>query len=131
MDRDEAIERETAKIGKGSIDVDDLVRFIDRMSTPNEQETGRCAARRSNDEQCTRRCKAGMQFCGTHSKGAPKAALEAGVTSREVVAIEIDGIMHYADDRFIYKTEDVLRNVVNPVVVARYTKVNGKYIVEW
>jgi hypothetical protein len=128
---EEAIERETAKVGKGSIAVDDLVKFIDRMSTPAEPETDRCLAKRSNDEQCTRRCKAGFQFCGTHSKGTPRGILENGITIREVVAIEIDGIMHYADDEFIYRTEDVLKNTVNPTVVARYTKIDGKYVVEW
>lgn len=131
MDKDDAIQRETAKISKGSIDVDDLVRFIDRMSAPLEPETDRCTAKRANDEQCTRRCKAGMQFCGTHSKSTPRGTMEAGMTTKEVVAIEIDGIMHYADDECIYKTEDVMRNKLNPEVVARYTKLNGNYIVDW
>jgi len=131
MDKEGAIQRETAKLSKGSIDVDDLVRFIDRISTPAEPELDRCSAKRANDEQCTRRCKAGLQFCGTHSKSTPRGTMEAGMTTREVVAIDIDGILHYADDELIYCTEDVLKNVVNPAVVARYTKVNGKYVVEW
>ena len=127
---DSAIERETAKLTAGAIDVDDLVRFIDRMSVPVEPENDRCTAKRANDEPCSRRCKAGMLFCGTHSK-TPRHSMDAGVTAREVIAIDIDGIMHYADDRFIYCTEDVLRNVLNPTVVASYTKMGGAYVVEW
>ena len=130
MNAEGAIERETAKLTAGSIDVDDLVRFIDRISTPAEPENDRCTAKRANDEQCTRRCKTGLQFCGTHSK-TPRGTMESGVTAREVVAIDIDGIMHYADNQFIYCTEDVLRNVLNPAVVATYTKVDGAYVVEW
>ena len=131
MDKENAIERETAKLSNGSIGVDDLVRFIDRISTPAEPENDRCTAKRANDEQCSRRCKAGLQFCGTHSKSTPRGTMDAGVTAREVIAIDIDGIMHYADDNCIYCTEDVLRNVLNPAVVGRYTKVGGAYVVEW
>jgi hypothetical protein len=126
---EEAIKQETTKLNKGGLDVDDLVRFIDRISVTPEVET-RCTAKRPNDEQCTRRCKAGSQLCGTHSKIIPRGNVDGTIT-REVVAVNIDGIMHYVSDGLIYRTEDVLRAVVNPAVVGRYTTIDGKFVVEW
>ena len=36
----------------------------------------RCCACRANGEQCTRRRQVGINFCGTHSKGAPHGIME-------------------------------------------------------
>lgn len=130
MDNHDAIEIETAKLSKGSIDVDDLVRFIERISVVAEPEKNRCTAKRPNDTQCTRRCKIGIQFCGSHSKNAFIEPAD-GIVVHEVTAVDIGGIVHYVDDHNVYKTEDVLRNVVNPAIVATYTKIDGKYHVEW
>jgi len=127
----EAIERETAKIQKGSLAVDDLVRFIDRMSITPEPERNRCSAKRPSNEQCTRKCKAGFAYCGTHCKSLAREALSSDITTRDVCAIEVDGIMHYMDNTFIYKTEDVLKGAINPTVVGTYTVVGASIHITW
>jgi len=127
----DAIERETAKLNKGSIAMDDLVRFIDRMSIAPEPERNRCTAIRPSSEQCTRKCKAGFAYCGTHCKSMAREALSSDVTTRDVSAVEIDGIVHYLDDSRVYKTEDVLRNAVNPTVIGTYVFDGTQYIISW
>lgn len=91
----------------------------------------RCNACRASGEQCTRRRKEGLEYCGTHSKGTPHGQIESKedkplVTRVEVYLQEIHGINYYIDkDTNVYKTEDILSNSKNPQVVAHYVK-NGK-----
>ena len=60
-------------------------------------------AKRANGEQCTRRRKGELQFCGTHSKGTPHGIANAEKTYEEqnrnveLVAQEIRGIVYYID----------------------------------
>jgi hypothetical protein len=91
--------------------------------------TNRCNAKRANGEQCTRRRKEGCEFCGTHFKGAPHglitAVTDAGATkhSLEVTAEDIGGIIYYIDKfNNVYKTEDILKGIENPVVIGTYKK---------
>ena len=95
----------------------------------------RCIAKRANGQQCTRRKKGGdNHFCGTHEKGTPHGVInddkikQDDNTQIEVVAHDINGIIYYIDDnKNVYNTEDVLKNVVNPKVIAKYEKdVNGE-----
>ena len=48
----------------------------------------------------------------------------------EVIAEEINGIVYYLDKiGNIFSTEDVLRHIPNPKVVAHYKLTNGTYII--
>jgi hypothetical protein len=94
----------------------------------------RCCAKRANNEQCTRRKKEGDNFCGTHTKGTPHGITESNeentiTTSKiEVWAQDISGIIYYVDTNYnVYKTEDILLNKINPLVIAKYEKKNDVY----
>lgn len=93
----------------------------------------RCCAKRANGEQCTRRKKNDCQYCGTHSKGTPHGMIsdqepQLTTTKVEVNAIDIKGIVYYLDDiGNVYDTEDVIANVKNPRIIAKYEKTGDEY----
>mgnify|MGYP001434890161 CR=1 FL=1 len=93
----------------------------------------RCCALRANGEQCTRRKKDTSDFCGTHVKGRPHGEVSEKKTGevfkkKEVWAQDINGIIYYIDhDNNVYDHTDILDGVVNPKVIAKYSKENGKY----
>jgi hypothetical protein len=96
----------------------------------------RCTAKRANGEQCTRKQKAGFVYCGTHVKGIPHGTISSNVEENnsyinaEVIAEEIHGIVYYLDKNGnIFSTEDVLKQVPNPKVIARYVVANGVYTI--
>ena len=96
----------------------------------------RCNAKRSNGEQCTRRRKESCEFCGTHTKGTPHGLMQANQTNElsmqklDVFAEEIFGIVYYIDNfNNVYKTEEILEGKVNPHIIAKYVKYNGKYTI--
>lgn len=100
----------------------------------------RCIAKRSNEEQCTRRKKKDSDFCGTHVKGIPHGICEqinipqtSTINKIEVRVQDIGGIMHFIDlNQNVYQTEDVLMNKKNPKIVGRcITNANGEYEVEY
>ena len=85
----------------------------------------------------TRRRKNDCEFCGTHAKGTPHGLVTDTladendlVVKYEVFAKEISGIVYYIDDiGNVYNTEDVLMNIENPRIVAKYTKQNDLYTI--
>lgn len=93
----------------------------------------RCCAKRASGEQCTRRKKDECQYCGTHSKGTPHGIMsdqEPVTTTKkvDVNAIDIKGIVYYLDDTGnVYDTEDVIANVKNPRIIAKYEKNGDEY----
>jgi hypothetical protein len=96
----------------------------------------RCAAKRANGEQCTRRCKDDGEFCGTHCKGTPHGLVERGgvdvesnvIQTVDVFAEDIMGIMYYIDKlNNVYKTEDILEGVQNPRIVGKCIKDGSTY----
>lgn len=104
--------------------------FVKRKRVKNSiPENNRCMAKRANGEQCTRRRKGELQFCGTHSKGTPHGVSNVEDTHEErnveleLIAQEIRGIVYYID-KFgnVYSTEDVLQSKENPQVIAKYVK---------
>lgn len=109
--------------------------FVKRKRIKNAiPNSNRCNARRANNEQCTRRRKCDEEFCGTHSKGIPHGMIttenssEQSNTSMEVSAVEVMGIVYYIDTCYnVYNTEDVMNNVHNPRIIAKYKK-NGSTI---
>ena len=90
----------------------------------------RCCAKRATNEQCTRRKKDGLEYCGTHIKGTPHGIVdsdEVKVTNQkiEVWAQDIQGIIYYIDNNFnVYQAEDIVVNKINPKIIAKYVK-NG------
>lgn len=94
----------------------------------------RCCAKRANDEQCTRRKKTDIEYCGTHIKGTPHGTVDAQDTfisstqKVEVWAQDIQGILYYIDaHNNVYETADILRNQFNPKIIAKYVKVGDTY----
>ena len=82
----------------------------------------RCHAKRANGEQCTRKKKAGCDYCGTHTKGVPNSIMddaENGSLSNIKVSQQnvnvwvqnIKGIEYFIDAKNnVYKHEDVIVN---------------------
>ena len=94
----------------------------------------RCCAKRASDEQCTRRRKEGSEYCGTHMKGTPHGTVdvqdEAKVNTQkvEVWAQDIQGIVYYIDkSNNVYETSDIIKNQVNPKIIAKYVKNEENY----
>ena len=91
----------------------------------------RCVALRANKQQCTRRKKGESCYCGTHIKGRPHGEIsnkesDTVVTKITVWIQDIKGIMYYIDDaNNVYEPQDILKNKVNPKVIAKYEK-NGE-----
>ena len=91
----------------------------------------RCCAKRANNEQCTRRKKDDIEYCGTHMKGTPHGIIDNQNESKpntqkiEVWAQDIQGIIYYIDKSFnVYQAEDIIVNKLNPKIIAKYIK-NG------
>jgi hypothetical protein len=91
----------------------------------------RCCAKRASNEQCTRRKKDGIDYCGTHMKGTPHGIIDNQNESKpntqkiEVWAQDIQGIVYYIDKAFnVYQAEDIVINKLNPKIIAKYVK-NG------
>jgi hypothetical protein len=89
----------------------------------------RCCAKRASNEQCTRRRKDGIEYCGTHMKGTPHGIMdnqtETKVTTQkvEVWAQDIQGIVYYIDKfNNVYDTADIIKNQMNPKIIAKYVK---------
>jgi hypothetical protein len=92
----------------------------------------RCCAKRASDEQCTRRRKEGVEYCGTHMKGAPHGIMEnpedqkMSTTKVEVWGQDIQGIVYYIDKHNnVYEASDIIKNQLNPKIIAKYVK-NGE-----
>ena len=97
-----------------------------KNTVPNYE---RCCAKRASGEQCTRRRKDEYQYCGTHSKGTPHGTISDAetiyqtTTKVEVTTIDIKGIMYYIDNvSNVYDPEDIVANIVNPKIIAKYVK---------
>lgn len=95
----------------------------------------RCCAKRANDEQCTRRRKEGSEYCGTHMKGTPHGIFDVqndankiNTQKVEVWAQDIQGIIYYIDkSNNVYDTSDIIKNQVNPKIIAKYVKTGENY----
>ena len=94
----------------------------------------RCCAKRANDEQCTRRRKDSSEYCGTHVKGTPHGIVVENANEQqknnthkvEVWVQDIQGIVYYIDNsNNVYDTADIIKNQVNPKIIAKYIK-NGE-----
>ena len=91
----------------------------------------RCCAKRASNEQCTRRKKEGIEYCGTHMKGTPHGIIDGQNENKpntqkiEVWAQDIQGIVYYIDKAYnVYQAEDIVINKLNPKIIAKYVK-NG------
>ena len=104
----------------------------------------RCHAKRANGEQCTRKKKAGCDYCGTHTKGVPNSimddvangSLSTIKVSQQNVNVwvqNIKGIEYFIDAKNnVYKHEDVIENSVNPQIIAKCSKnESGQHSIEF
>jgi hypothetical protein len=94
----------------------------------------RCCAKRANNNQCTRRRKEDSEYCGTHLKGTPHGVMDFNEDSKnttqklEVWVQDINGIVYYIDKcNNVYDTADVLKNKLNPKIIAKYVKEDDVY----
>ena len=94
----------------------------------------RCCAKRAAGEQCTRRRKEGSEYCGTHMKGTPHGIMETSDEPKvntqkvEVWAQDIQGIVYYIDKfNNVYDTADIIKNQVNPKIIAKYVKIGESF----
>lgn len=94
----------------------------------------RCCAKRASNEQCTRRKKDGIEYCGTHMKGTPHGIIDSQNESKpntqkiEVWAQDIQGIVYYIDKAYnVYQAEDIVINKLNPKIIAKYIKIGEVY----
>ena len=83
--------------------------FVKRKRVKNTIPiTNRCAAKRANGEQCTRKKKDDCDFCGTHYKSAPHGLMvcqEIEKKKTEIYTEDINGIIYYVDDnQNVYKS---------------------------
>lgn len=91
----------------------------------------RCMARRASGEQCTRRKKEGIEFCGTHEKGQPHGVFDnvepvdyRQTTTKVVETIKIMGINYFVDNECnIYNPQDVLENKLDPKKIGKCEKI--------
>ena len=109
--------------------------FIKRKRVQNIiPENNRCIAKKSCNEQCTRRRRSDSEYCGTHSKYTAQTDGDTVLTkSVEVVAKEMEGIVYYVDEfQNVYRTEDILNDKENPKIIAKYEQMNGcRYILNY
>lgn len=95
----------------------------------------RCCAKRANEEQCTRRKKDGIEYCGTHMKGSPHGIFESFANEKnttlqkvEVWAQDIQGIIYYIDKNSnVYEAEDIVMNKIDPKIIAKYTRMGDVF----
>ena len=94
----------------------------------------RCCAKRASNEQCTRRRKEGSEYCGTHMKCTPHGILDVQNDNKvstqkvEVWAQDIQGIVYYIDKfNNVYDTADIIKNQINPKIIAKYVKDGENY----
>lgn len=113
-----------------SLDMSDIIK---KKRTKNVVPMDdRCTAKCADNEQCTRKKKAGNDVCGTHRKGIPHGVITekqpVSLKKSEVWTQDINGIMYYIDaNENIYKTEDVLKNKTNPSIYAKWKKDGDVY----
>lgn len=93
----------------------------------------KCNACRANGEQCSRRKKDDLEYCGTHEKNRPYGEFSNNQLADtykkvEVWSQDINGILYYIDNNNnVYKTQDIISNIVNPSVIYKYEYNNGVY----
>jgi hypothetical protein len=94
----------------------------------------RCCAKRASNEQCTRRKKDDIEYCGTHMKGTPHGIIDNQNDTKpntqkiEVWAQDIQGIVYYIDKAYnVYQAEDIVINKLNPKIIAKYIKTGEVY----
>ena len=87
----------------------------------------RCQAKRSNNEQCSRRRKGGGCYCGTHAKGQPFGEVldgggAASATRKvDIRTLDVEGVYYYVDGgNNVYSPEDIVKGVANPRVIGVY-----------
>ena len=103
----------------------------------------RCHAKRANGEQCTRKKKAGCEYCGTHTKGAPNSIMDDAAGGSSAIKVSqqnvnvwvqnIKGIEYFIDAKNnVYKHEDVIENAINPQIIAKCSKnESGQHSIEF
>lgn len=108
--------------------------FVKRKRVKNVvPQYDRCKAKRANGEQCSRRKKGDLEFCGTHCKGQPHGVISDNPEENTVRRVtvwqqDIKGIIYFIDDsNNVYDTNDIVNGLKNPKVIAKYEKIGDNY----
>jgi hypothetical protein len=124
----------------GEINKQDLINFVNNYEFPlltkedlekKKKEkislpaNCRCIAKKSSEEQCTRRKKKSCDFCGLHEEKQPFGVIaQADRPTTQQINVwvqDIKGILYHIDNNGnVYKQEDVMSNKVNPKIIAKY-----------
>jgi hypothetical protein len=97
----------------------------------------RCCAYRANGEQCSRRRKGDVTFCGTHVKGQPHGIVTENslnnVVKTKTISVrqqDIKGIIYYIDDNSnVYDPNDIINGIKNPNIIAKYIVVGDTFTI--
>jgi hypothetical protein len=97
----------------------------------------RCNAMRANGEQCSRKKKGDLEYCGTHEKNRPHGEFENKIADKEdelkkteVYLTEINGIAYYIDaNNNVYNSQDILENKEIPRKIGVYKNINNVYTI--
>ena len=111
-----------------------------KRDKPPVTQENRCMAKLSNGGQCSRQRLKEGRLCGSHNKVQPyglvsislntlaKIQAQEQMLSHEVFAVEIQGLVYYIDHGGnVFRTEDVLNDVPNPSIIAKYIKTETGY----
>ena len=77
--------------------------------------------------------KDSLDYCGTHIKRRPHVEVSEkssgeSLKKKEVWAQDINGIIYYIDhDNNVYDHADIINGIVNPKVIAKYSKDGDDY----
>jgi len=97
----------------------------------NVPQNDLCCAKKATGEQCTRRKKTDLAYCGTHAKGQPHGIMSETDDDAKYVEVwvqTIKGIPFHVDNNYnVYQSEDIIQNKKNPQVIARYELVDDVY----
>tara|TARA_Y100000590_G_C15254850_1_gene838903 strand:- start:19 stop:489 length:471 start_codon:yes stop_codon:yes gene_type:complete len=96
----------------------------------------RCLARRADKEQCTRRRKDTLQFCGTHSKGIPHGIVDHVLSEEkrnkiQIFTQDINGIIYFLDkNNNVYNPEDIYNQESKVTKIGTYKTQDEEYIID-
>ena len=145
----EKIREKSIELGMNDEKMNDLIQYIynyERMTLNKDDFMkrkrvknvvpffDRCSAKKSSNEQCTRRRKEEQEFCGTHQEKRPHGVISSQGECKpctqkiEVWAQDIKGIIYHLDKNGnVYQQEDVIANKMNPKIIAKYVKNGEQY----
>jgi hypothetical protein len=95
-------------------------------SEKNEsKKTEKCIAILPTGQQCNKKKKKGLNYCTCHSDMLKKTdslnIFDENINIVDIFTENVGGIIYYIDKyNNVYKTEDIMNDIRNPQIIARY-----------